>query len=272
MGQITRSPSPKTSNSPPRVTAVKALVVSVAQGLQGKWEWRPKCHIPDHISRATSNPQHALKDNGVIDSGYSRHMTGNMSYLSDFKELNGGYVAFGDDYSRFTWVFFLATKDETSPILKTSITGLENQLSLKVQYLYCETVLMNRRYIADVAASFQRSQIHKFKLLMSNHYLERLLVLRKSQVKLKCQTRLIIKITKHECLKPLQIKTTFHKKLSINQECQDLRSNPSKDRDLDIGGDQKLKTSTLGEIVSLVKSNKNVNGLRILISYQSMLV
>nr|GEX69395.1 ribonuclease H-like domain-containing protein [Tanacetum cinerariifolium] len=38
-----------------------------------------------------------------------------------------------DDYSRFTWVFFLATKDETSPILKTFITGLENQLSLKVK-------------------------------------------------------------------------------------------------------------------------------------------
>nr|GEU49688.1 putative ribonuclease H-like domain-containing protein [Tanacetum cinerariifolium] len=36
-----------------------------------------------------------------------------------------------DDYSRFTLVFFLATKDKTSPILKTFITGLENQLSLK---------------------------------------------------------------------------------------------------------------------------------------------
>nr|GFB10131.1 ribonuclease H-like domain-containing protein [Tanacetum cinerariifolium] len=40
------------------------------------------------------NPQHALKDKGVIDSGCSRHMTGNISYLSDFEELNGGYVAF----------------------------------------------------------------------------------------------------------------------------------------------------------------------------------
>nr|GFB88000.1 putative ribonuclease H-like domain-containing protein [Tanacetum cinerariifolium] len=29
------------------------------------------------------------------DSGCSRHMTGNMSYLSDFEELNGGYVIFG---------------------------------------------------------------------------------------------------------------------------------------------------------------------------------
>nr|GEZ22256.1 putative ribonuclease H-like domain-containing protein [Tanacetum cinerariifolium] len=69
------------------------------------------------------NPQHALKDNGVIDSGCSRHMTGNMSYLSDFKDLNGGYVAFGD------------TKDETSPILKTFITSIENQLSLKVKVI-----------------------------------------------------------------------------------------------------------------------------------------
>nr|GFB46568.1 ribonuclease H-like domain-containing protein [Tanacetum cinerariifolium] len=41
------------------------------------------------------NPQHALKDKGVIDSGCSRHMIGNMSYLFDFEELNGGYVAFG---------------------------------------------------------------------------------------------------------------------------------------------------------------------------------
>nr|GEZ05035.1 hypothetical protein [Tanacetum cinerariifolium] len=70
---ITRSPSPKTSNSPPKVTAVKALV---------------------------GNSQHALKDKRVINSGCSRHMTGNMSYLSDFEELNGGYVAFGEIFRK----------------------------------------------------------------------------------------------------------------------------------------------------------------------------
>nr|GEU81111.1 hypothetical protein [Tanacetum cinerariifolium] len=98
---ITRSPSPKASNSPPKDTAVKASVVNATQGMQGKWEWRPKCLILDHVSRNTSasmilkrDPQHALKDKGVTDSRCSRHMTGNMSYLSDFEELNGGYVAF----------------------------------------------------------------------------------------------------------------------------------------------------------------------------------
>nr|GEU66166.1 hypothetical protein [Tanacetum cinerariifolium] len=269
---ITHNPSSRTSNSPSRVNVVKVPVVSAVLGKQGTW----------------GNPQHALKDKGVIDIGCSRHMTGNMSYLFDFEELNGGYVAFGgnpkggkitgkgkiktckldfddvyfvkelkfnlfsvsqmcdkknsvlftnteclvlsfdfklpdeiqvllrvpiennmynvnlknivpfgdltclfakatldesnlwhrrlahslcktkpvssvdqphfgihmdlfgptfvkilnkksyclviiDDYSRFTWVFFLATKDETTPIIKTFLTGLENQLSLKVK-------------------------------------------------------------------------------------------------------------------------------------------
>ncbi|GJT27631.1 putative ribonuclease H-like domain-containing protein [Tanacetum coccineum] len=41
------------------------------------------------------NPQMDLQDQGVIDSGCSRHMTGNMSYLTEFEEIDGGYVAFG---------------------------------------------------------------------------------------------------------------------------------------------------------------------------------
>nr|GFA77820.1 hypothetical protein [Tanacetum cinerariifolium] len=55
---FTRHPSSKPSISPPRVTAATSSVVSAAQNNHGK------------------------------------HMTGNMSYLSDFEELNGGYVAF----------------------------------------------------------------------------------------------------------------------------------------------------------------------------------
>nr|GEX07510.1 hypothetical protein [Tanacetum cinerariifolium] len=67
---INRRPSPKPSNFPQKVTTAK-----VPQG----------------------NPQHALKDKGVIDSGCLRHITENMSYLSDFEEINGGYVAFGEN-------------------------------------------------------------------------------------------------------------------------------------------------------------------------------
>nr|GEY48425.1 hypothetical protein [Tanacetum cinerariifolium] len=50
---ITRGQSPKISNSPPRVTAAQAPVVSAAKGKKGKWVWRPKCPILDHDSRTT---------------------------------------------------------------------------------------------------------------------------------------------------------------------------------------------------------------------------
>nr|GEX13882.1 ribonuclease H-like domain, reverse transcriptase, RNA-dependent DNA polymerase [Tanacetum cinerariifolium] len=43
------------------------------------------------------NPQQELQEKGVIDSGCSRHMTGNMLYLSKYEEIDGGYVAFGGD-------------------------------------------------------------------------------------------------------------------------------------------------------------------------------
>ncbi|GJV61350.1 putative ribonuclease H-like domain-containing protein [Tanacetum coccineum] len=46
---------------------------------------------PDKVYKG--KPQH--DDKGFVDSGCSRHMTGNIAYLSDFKEFDGGYVAFG---------------------------------------------------------------------------------------------------------------------------------------------------------------------------------
>ncbi|GKE14212.1 hypothetical protein Tco_1421789 [Tanacetum coccineum] len=41
------------------------------------------------------NPQLELQEKGVFDSGCSRHMTGNKSYLFDYEEIDGGFVAFG---------------------------------------------------------------------------------------------------------------------------------------------------------------------------------
>ncbi|GJZ36304.1 putative ribonuclease H-like domain-containing protein [Tanacetum coccineum] len=43
-----------------------------------------------------------------------------------------------DDFSRFSWVFFLATKDETSEILKTFITGIENLIDFRVKVIGCD--------------------------------------------------------------------------------------------------------------------------------------
>ncbi|GJR79919.1 hypothetical protein Tco_0150704 [Tanacetum coccineum] len=61
------------------------------------WVWRPKQKVVDHVSRHNGNPQLELQEKGVIDSGCSRHMTRNQSYLSDYEEIDGRFVAFGGD-------------------------------------------------------------------------------------------------------------------------------------------------------------------------------
>ncbi|GKA94186.1 ribonuclease H-like domain-containing protein, partial [Tanacetum coccineum] len=78
-------------------TARPKAVLSAVKGNKGNavkasacWVWRPKHKVLDH-----GNPQQDLKDKGVIDSGCSRHMIGNRSYLTDYEEIDGGFVAFG---------------------------------------------------------------------------------------------------------------------------------------------------------------------------------
>ncbi|GKD00822.1 putative ribonuclease H-like domain-containing protein, partial [Tanacetum coccineum] len=43
---------------------------------------------------AKGNPQYALQDQGIFYSGCSRHMTGTKSYLIDYQDIDGGFVAF----------------------------------------------------------------------------------------------------------------------------------------------------------------------------------
>ncbi|GJW27951.1 putative ribonuclease H-like domain-containing protein [Tanacetum coccineum] len=50
---------------------------------------------PSFVKIDFGNPQMDLQDQGVISSGCLRHMTGNMSYLTDYEEIDGGYVSFG---------------------------------------------------------------------------------------------------------------------------------------------------------------------------------
>ncbi|GJX25379.1 putative ribonuclease H-like domain-containing protein [Tanacetum coccineum] len=73
-------------------TAGPKAVVSTAEGKRENavkssacWIWRPT---------GKGNPQYALQDQGIFDSGCSRHMTGNKSYLTDYQDIDGGFVAF----------------------------------------------------------------------------------------------------------------------------------------------------------------------------------
>ncbi|GJZ68782.1 ribonuclease H-like domain-containing protein [Tanacetum coccineum] len=65
--------------------------------------WRPKKADLNNGSKDNSgswiskrgNPQQALKYKGRFDSGCSKHMTGNKALLTDYQDIDGGFVAFG---------------------------------------------------------------------------------------------------------------------------------------------------------------------------------
>ncbi|GJT21006.1 putative ribonuclease H-like domain-containing protein [Tanacetum coccineum] len=92
-------------------TAGIEVVVSTAEGKRENdvkssacWIWRPTGKVTDHISKDSGsympkrfdygNPQYALQDQGIFDSGCLRHMTENKSYLTDYQDIDGGFVAF----------------------------------------------------------------------------------------------------------------------------------------------------------------------------------
>nr|GEW76018.1 hypothetical protein [Tanacetum cinerariifolium] len=194
---INRSPSPKASNYPPKVTAVKAPIVNAAKMCDKKNSvlftdtkclvLSPEFKLPDenqvllrvhrennmyNVDLKNIIPSRDLTFKGNLVRGLPSKVFKNDNtcvackkgkqhrascktkpvssinqplYMLHMKLFGPTFVkrlnkksyclVVTDDYSRFTWVFFLAIKDETSPILKTFITGLENQLSLKVKVI-----------------------------------------------------------------------------------------------------------------------------------------
>ncbi|GJW01774.1 hypothetical protein Tco_1557025 [Tanacetum coccineum] len=95
----------KTLNTARQNSSKAAVSVNTARPINTAY-LRPtvNCERPasNIFNRAHShgNPQLELQEKGVIDSGCSRHMTGNKSYLSDYEEIDGGFVAFGGDRKR----------------------------------------------------------------------------------------------------------------------------------------------------------------------------
>ncbi|GKE76073.1 putative ribonuclease H-like domain-containing protein, partial [Tanacetum coccineum] len=72
-----------------RGKAVKALACRI---------WKPKQNQPDqglNLNGVPGIPQDNIDDKGYWDSGCSRHMIGNISYLSEYEPYNGEYVSFG---------------------------------------------------------------------------------------------------------------------------------------------------------------------------------
>ncbi|GJY73199.1 putative ribonuclease H-like domain-containing protein, partial [Tanacetum coccineum] len=87
----------RTNFSKQKVNTAKVNAVSTVGGKRetavkpsAGCNWRPQ-----RYNWHNDYPHRALKNKGIVDSGCSRHMTGNKAYLAEFQDFNGGPVAFG---------------------------------------------------------------------------------------------------------------------------------------------------------------------------------
>ncbi|GJY28551.1 ribonuclease H-like domain-containing protein, partial [Tanacetum coccineum] len=87
----------RTNFSKQKVNTAKVNAVSTVWGKRetavkpsAGCNWRPQ-----RYNWQNDYPHRALKNKGIVDSGCSRHMTGNKAYLAEFQDFNGGPVAFG---------------------------------------------------------------------------------------------------------------------------------------------------------------------------------
>ncbi|GJT50371.1 hypothetical protein Tco_0976528 [Tanacetum coccineum] len=105
-----KSTTPKANFTNHKVNTARDKTVSAVRGYRetavktsAGCNWRPKRHYWTKVSKYNSgsnsnkndDPQKALKNKGIVDSGCSRHMTGNKAYLVEYQDYNGGPVAFG---------------------------------------------------------------------------------------------------------------------------------------------------------------------------------
>ncbi|GJY10197.1 putative ribonuclease H-like domain-containing protein [Tanacetum coccineum] len=91
-------------NFVPTAVVTKSGQVPVNTAKQSSYRAAASISTARHVNtvalKQKGNPQYALQDQGIFDSGCSRHMTGNKSYLTDYQDIDGGFVAFAGSPKR----------------------------------------------------------------------------------------------------------------------------------------------------------------------------
>nr|GEU28880.1 reverse transcriptase [Tanacetum cinerariifolium] len=127
---------PSTVTRPRVVNIAKPKVVNTA---------RPSPAVVTAVSALKGHPQQVKEDQGYVDSGCSRHMTGNMSYLLDFTELNGGYVTFGVMVEESLILLRVPRKNNMYSVDMKNIVTKEILTCLIAKATHDESMLSHRR-------------------------------------------------------------------------------------------------------------------------------
>nr|GEW32979.1 putative reverse transcriptase, RNA-dependent DNA polymerase [Tanacetum cinerariifolium] len=94
---------------------------------------KPSVKYAEMYRNTSKSPKNNIDDKGYWYSGCSWHMTGNISYLSDYEPYDGGYVSFGQGGGKITGKVvvagtsstnFLGTKDAASQDVKKDVSFL----------------------------------------------------------------------------------------------------------------------------------------------------
>ncbi|GJX23447.1 retrovirus-related pol polyprotein from transposon TNT 1-94 [Tanacetum coccineum] len=111
------------------------------------------------LSNVQGNPQMDLQDQRVIDSGCLRHMTGNMSYLTDYEEIDGGYVAFGRNPKGGKITGKCTIKTENLVDHKVKVIRCDNGIEFKNREMnqFCEIKGILRQF--SVARTPQKNRV-----------------------------------------------------------------------------------------------------------------
>ncbi|GJS27404.1 ribonuclease H-like domain-containing protein [Tanacetum coccineum] len=110
----------KVSTTKPTVAAAKGNKGKAVKA-SARWIWKPKQISGEgsNVNGVSGKPLDNIDDKGFWDSGCSRHMTGNISYLSDYEPYDGGYVSFGYGGGKITGKGTIKTGTSSSNISGT---------------------------------------------------------------------------------------------------------------------------------------------------------
>ncbi|GJR31308.1 putative ribonuclease H-like domain-containing protein [Tanacetum coccineum] len=108
------------------------------------------------VKASAGNPQQALKNKGIFDSGCSRHMTGNKDFLTDYQDIDGGFVAFGGS-ARDVYLY------PDFKLLVMKVLSYVLRVSQEKQYMY-NFDLKNVVPSGDLTCLFAKAIINESKL------------------------------------------------------------------------------------------------------------
>nr|GEZ61422.1 ribonuclease H-like domain-containing protein [Tanacetum cinerariifolium] len=89
-------------NVKPRANLLKTGRTPIAVNRTNMNVAQPKRTSFAKTTHSYGNSQNNIDDKGYWDSGFPRHMTGNISYLSEYEPYDGGYVSFGQGGGKIT--------------------------------------------------------------------------------------------------------------------------------------------------------------------------